>query len=439
MKGVRSFLVLLVVAAALGGYLYYDSKREPVDDKKQEKVFPGVASDKIERVTVKSTAGEQTTIEKQGPAWQMTLPAQVPADEAELSGITSSLASLEIQRVVDDQAADLKQYGLDPARIEVTFKFAGKDQTLLLGQKTPTGGDLYARLPDKPRVFLVSSYLESNFNKSTFDLRDKTILKIDREKVDHLEIETPDRTMKVAKQGGEWRMTSPADARADFGAVEGIVGRLNTSPMRSIAAAEPTDLKEYGLDKPAATVRVTSGSAQAGLAVGKSAGDGVVYAKDLSRPMVFTVESALFDELKKPADDFRVKDLFDARSFNTTRVEIVRGGQTMSFEKAKDKDEWKQLTPSAKTGDAAKINALLTALSSSRAISFVDKDKISGTGLESPELTVRITFEDGQKHEKVAFARKGTDAFARRDGDAAAAKIDATALDGILKAIDALK
>jgi hypothetical protein len=437
MKGVRSFLVLLVIAAALGGYLYYDSKRAPGDEKKQEKVFAGVASDKIERLVVKSASGDQTTVEKQGTAWQVTQPAPAAADEAEVSGITSNLASLEVQRVVDEQATDLKQYGLDPARIEVTFTFAGKPQKLLIGQKTPTGTDLYARLPDKPRVFLVASYLESTFNKSSFDLRDKTILKIDREKVDRLEIETPDRTLRVAKQGADWRIASPVEGRADFGAVEGIIGRLNTTPMKAITAPEAADLKEYGLDKPAATVRVASGSAQAGLAIGKSAGDGVVYAKDLSRPMVFTIESALLDELKKPADDFRVKDLFDARSFNTTRIEIARNGQTTTFEKTKGKEEWKQLTPSAKAADAAKVDALLTALSSTRASSFVDK--IAGTGLENPEITVSIAYEDGQKHEKVAFARKGADAYARRDGDAAAAKIDATALDGIIKAIDGLK
>jgi len=437
MKGVRSFLVLLVVAAALGGYLYYDSKREPGDGKKQEKVFPGLASDKIERVVVKSEAGEQTTIEKQGAAWQLTQPAAVPADEAELSGITSNLASLEVQRVVDEQPADLKEYGLNPPRVEVTFKFAGKDQTLLIGQKTPTGADIYAKVPDKPRVFLVSSFLDSTFNKSTFDLRDKTILKIDREKVERMEIETPDRTVKVAKQGAEWRMSAPADARADFGAVEGIIGRLNTTPMKSITSPDAADLKEYGLDKPAATVRVTSGSAQAGLALGKSAGDGVVYAKDLSRPMVFTIESALLDELKKPADDFRVKDLFDARSFNTTRIEITRNGQTAAFEKEKGKDDWKQTAPAAKAADKAKVEALLTALGSARATSFADGK--TATGLETPEVTIAVAFEDGQKHEKVAFARKGTDAFGRRDGDATAAKIDATALDGILKALDGLR
>src|SRR3954447_24400101 len=171
MRGLRSFVALLVVAAALGGYLYYDSKHEATDEKKLEKVFAGVQSDKIERVTVKSAAGDQTTVQKVPAGWQLTQPANVAADEAELSGITSNLASLDGQRVVDAQASYFKQYGLDPPRIEVAFTSAGKDHRLLLGQKTPTGSDMYARLPETPRVFLVSSYLESTFNKSSFDLR----------------------------------------------------------------------------------------------------------------------------------------------------------------------------------------------------------------------------------------------------------------------------
>ena len=185
-------------------------------------------------------------------------------------------------------------------------------------------------------MFLISSFLDATFNKSTFDLRDKTVLKIDRDKVDNVDDRRrPSGRVDVRKSGADWQMTAPVDARADFGAVEGIVGRLNTAQMKAITAPDAADLKEYGLDKPAMTVTSESGSSQAGLAIGKSAGEGVVYAKDLSRPMVFTIESALADELKKPADDFRIKDLFDARSFNTTRVEIVRGGQTTAFEKSK--------------------------------------------------------------------------------------------------------
>lgn len=438
MRGLRSFLVLLVVALALGGFLYYDTARAPESASKQEKVFAGVEADKIEQVTVTSTKGEKTTVQKQGSAWQVTAPAAVPADEAELSGMTSNLASLEVQRVVDEQASDFKQYGLEPAKVSVAFRSAGKEQTLLLGDKTPTGGDMYARLPGSPRVFLVSSFLEATFNKNTFDLRDKTILKIDRDKVERIEVQAPDRSMTFVKQGADWRVTSPIDARADFGAVEGIVGRLNTSPMKSVEAAAVTDPKElakYGLDKPVATVRVTSGSSQAGLAIGKPAAEGTVYARDLSRPMVFTVESTLADELKKPADEFRIKDLFDARAFNATRIDVTRQGQTLAFEK--EKDAWKQVAPAAKAADTAKVEALLTALSSARANAF--ETKVTGTGLDAPELVATVKFDEGKKQDKVTFAKKGTDAFARREGDAAAAKIDTATLDNIIKAFDALK
>jgi hypothetical protein len=439
MRGIRTFLVLLVVGAALGGYAYYDSKHELGEGgPKLEKVFPDLQSDKIDQVTVKSAAGEQTTVKKQAAGWQVTQPAAVSADEAEISGITSNLASMEVQRVVDEQPSSVKDYGLDPPRMEVSFTSGGKERKLLLGQKTPTGSDMYARLPDKPRVFLISSYLESMFNKSAFDLRDKTILKIERDKIDGMQIDLPDRTTKFAKQNSDWRLTAPVEARADFGAIEGILGRLNATPMKSLVeadASDPKKLQEYGLDKPAATVHVNAGSSQAALAIGKSAGEGVVYAKDLSRPMVFTVEQALADELKKPVDDFRVKDLFDARAFNTTRIELVRNGQTLAFEK--DKDAWKQVTPAAKAADTAKVEALLTALTNTRATGFTDK--VAETGLDKPELSVTIKYEDGKKEEKVAFGRKGADGFARREGDPGAAKIDAASLDGIVKAADALK
>jgi hypothetical protein len=338
-----------------------------------------------------------------------------------------------VQRVVDEQATDFKQYGLDPPRIEVAFKAGGQDRRLLVGQKTPSGTDLYAKLPDKPRVFLISSYLESTFNRSPFDLRDKAVIKFDHDKVDTIDITSADHAVKLAKSGSDWRVKAPVDARADFSAIEGILGRLNTAQMKAIAAPNAADLKEYGLDKPSVTVTLRSGSSQAGLAIGKPAAEGTLYARDLSRPIVFTVESTLVDELKKPADDFRVKDIFDARAFNTTRIEAVRNGQTVAFEKTGDK--WKQVAPAAKDADATKVDALASALTGARATGFVE----TTTALDKPELAVTLKYDDGKKQEGVVFGRQGSDALARRDGDNGAAKIDAGTLDGIIKALDALK
>ena len=142
--------------------------------------------------------------------------------------------------------------------------------------------------------------------------------------------------------------------RADFGSVEGLVGRLQTVQMKSIAAdnASPADLKKYGLDKPEATVNLGLGSAKATLLFGAKAADNTVYARDASKGSVVTVESALLDDVKKGADDYRRKDVFEFRPFNATHLEVTRNGQTVTLERTKGQgdnapDKWKRLAPSA--------------------------------------------------------------------------------------------
>ena len=322
-------------------------------------------------------------------------PISAPADQAAVSGITSNLSSVEIQRVIDENPPDLKEFGLAEPRVEVGFKANGKQLRLQVGQKTPSGTDVYAKLADAKRVFLIPSFLDSTFNHGTFDLRDKSVLKLDREKIDTVEVTASGRTIRVEKKNGEWQIAEPSLGRAEFGAVDGLVSRISSVQMKSIAP-DSSDLKKYGLDKPAVTVRLGSGSSQATLLIGGPAETGTVYAKDFSRPTVFTIESTLLDDLKKDGSEYRQKDLFDARSFNTTRFEIVRNGQTTAFEKTKVKDKdgkeqekWRQTAPAAKDEDAAKIEALISAATGARATGFVDST--AKTGLDKPELS--LTFK----------------------------------------------
>jgi hypothetical protein len=445
MRGLRSFLGLVIVLIALGAYLYFvDSKRTPGDDgEKRDKVF-AVEADKIEEISIKSEAGEQTTARKTGTAWQIVAPVTAQPDEAELSGLATNLASLEIQRVVEENAADLKEFGLAEPRVEVAFKANGQQHRLHIGQKAPTGTNVYARVNDEKKVFLIASYLESTFNRSTFDLRDKAVLKVERDKVDALEIATGVRTVRFTKGDGQWRMTAPAGARADFSGIESLIGRLGSAQMKSIAAAESTDLKKYGLEKPAATIRLGTGSSQAALAIGSAAEEGSVYARDLSRPLVFTIESSLLEEVKKDPGELREKDLFDARSFNATRIEFTRPGQVVAFEKQKTKnkegqeeEKWRQVLPSPRDVDSAKVDALVSSVTAVRADSFVES--AAKTGLDKPELSVAIKFDEGRKEDRVSFGRSGSDAYASRSGEPGAAKIAAATLDAITKSIEELK
>jgi hypothetical protein len=442
MRGVRSFIVLLVIAIPLGWYAYRESLKGPVDDSpKRDKVF-AVEADKIDELQIKSESGERTTLRRKGTAWEIVQPATAAADEGTVSGITSNLASVEIQRVIEENPPDLKEYGLAAPRVEVAFKAGGQERRMQIGEKTPSGTDVYAKLADDKKVFLVSSYLDSTFNRTTFDLRDKSVLKVDREKVDSLEVSTAERTMRFEKVNGEWQMTRPAAGRADFSAVDGLVQRVSGVQMKALPP-DASDAKQYGLDKPAATVRIGSGSSQATLLLGASPAEGDVYAKDAARPTVFTIDRSLLDDLKKDPSEYRQKDLFDARSFNTARVEIVRSGQTLVFEKTKVKDKdgkeeekWRQTAPVPRDVETAKVEALISAATGARATGFVDSQAKSG--LEKPELTVALKFDES-KDERVAFARSGGSAYAARAGSPGAATVDAAVIDGIVKALEDIK
>ena len=444
MRGLRSFLVLLVVAVPLIWFAFRESKRPAGDDgPKKDKVFT-VEADKIEEIAIRAEKGERTTIRKGASGWQIVEPVSADPDPAEISGLTTNLASLEVQSVVDENPPDLKEYGLAQPRFEVSFKSGGQTHALLVGQKTPPGTDLYAKRASDNKVFLISSYLESTFNRGTFDLRDKTALKVDRDKLDGFEVVTPARTIRFTKANGEWQLAAPVQGRADFSAVDGLVSRISGLQMKSIAAPQAADLKPFGLDKPAATVRLGSGSSQAALVIGKTAGEGSVFAKDAARPAVFTIESSLLDDLKKSPDDYRQKDLFDARSFNATRVEVARAGQTFAFEKAKTKnkdgqeeEKWRQVAPQARDIDQAKVEALLSALTGARATAFVSAGE--KTGLDKPELSATIKFDEGKKEDRVAFARVAANTYASRAGEAAVAQIESGTFDAIVKALEALK
>jgi hypothetical protein len=442
MRGLRSFGGLVVVLIALGAYLYFvESKRTPGDEaEKKEKVF-AVASDAIDEVSIKSESGDRTTLKKTGTEWQIVAPAAAQVDAAEISGITTNLSTLEQQRVIDENPADLKEYGLAEPRIEVAFKSGGQEHKLLVGSKTPTGSDLYAKTAAQSKVFLIPSYLDSTLNRTTFDLRDKSALKFERDAADSIEIATGGRVIEFKKSNGQWQVANPPVSRPDPAAIEAFVQRLDSLQMKKLADAEPKDLKQYGLDKPSGSVRIRTGSSVATLLTGSPAEEGNIYAKDASRPDVFTVEASLLDDLKKDVAEYQQKDLFDARGFNANRVEVVRAGQTTVFEKTtgKDKDgrdeqKWRQTAPAEKEVDQGKVEALLSALTSTRAASFVDKPAAGA----KPEAVFSVGFDEGRKSERVTFLRAGSDALAVREGGGTA-EIDTATLDGILKALDALK
>ena len=441
-----------MVLGGLGAYIYFVTwKKAPETTSTQEKVFVGFDADKVEELKVTSDKGDVTTLKKANGAWQIVAPVTATADESEVSGIVSALGQLSVVRVVDENPADLKDYGLASPRFEVDYKAAGATsyRRILVGDKSPTGSDLFAKRNEDKRVFLIPAAQESTFNKATFDLRDKVVLKFDRDKVDGVDVTADGKSLQLAKDNAEWKITQPLQARADYGSVEGLIGRLQTTAMKSIVAdaATPEDLKKYGLDKPAATVELKMGSARATFAVGskvagKAAGEGnTVYARDASKAAIVTVDGMLVDELKKGAGEYRRKDVFEFRPFNATRLEITRGSQTVAFEKVKGEgkdaiDKWRRVSPNPADADKDKMDSLLSRLSNMRATAFVDAS--AKTGLNAPAMIVSAKFDEGKKEERVTFGKVDADVYISKPGEPGAAKVDPADFNEATKTLDEL-
>lgn len=501
MRSGKSFLILLLLAAGVGSYAYFvESKKDTTADSttKHPKILTADAA-KVAEIQVHAASGDVTTLAKSGGHWQITSPIQADADSAQVDSLVSSLTSLESQRTIDEHPASGASYGLSPARFSVAFKQTGDSafHTVDFGSKTPAGSDTYVQVEGQPAVMLVSSYIEDTLNRGTFDLRDKTALNVAKDAVDAITLQPAVGTAVAAtKKGSDWRLTAPADARADFSAVDTIIGRLTDAKIKSIVApgsrpaappkaadtkkpgatkpdaATPkpdetttpkpeaksatgadtnysaADLKAYGLDQPQLTVTLGAGSTKAILAIGGPYDDSSVYARDLSRPLIFTIDKAILTDVNKKPDDLRIKDIFEFRTFTANAIDLTYGGATYSFTKEQAPapakpdqssapvDTWKQTKPTAKAVDQTKFTDLLTNLSNLRSDTFADKALASGE-----DLTVDVKFGDAtsSKEERVTLRKSGTTAQAVHPGDAGAAVVPVADLDKIIRGLKGIE
>ena len=105
MSSLKSTLALVVVLAALGGYIYYDSKQPAESGSKQEKVFPQAKEDKITEITVKNESGETTTLKKDGGTWKVTAPVAANASTSDASSLAGAVAGIEIKDLATKQSS----------------------------------------------------------------------------------------------------------------------------------------------------------------------------------------------------------------------------------------------------------------------------------------------------------------------------------------------
>jgi uncharacterized protein DUF4340 len=430
----RGLIVAVIVLAALTGTLYWSNHRKPARSsvnasaETPPKILTLNQAD-ITEVGIKKKGGEELTLAKNDAGkWQITAPKQLRADQDVVSSMLSTLSALNSDRLIEDKASNLDQYGLKQPSIEVDVTEKNKkSEKLLIGDDTPSGSAAYAAIAGDPRVFTLASYNKNSLDKGLKDLRDKRLMTFETDKVSRLELLAKKRTIEFGRNKEQWQIVKPGPFRADGFQVDELVRNLNDAKM-DLSGSDDGKKATAGFNfgAPVATARVTDASGTQELQVRKNKDD--YYAKSSVAEGVYKVSNAVRSGLEKGLDDFRNKKIFDFGYADPDKVELHDGSKSYSL--SRSGEDW---SSNATRMDASSVRTLVDKIRDLSASEFVD------AGFTASFMGITVASNDGKRVEKVLIAKNGDRYVAKREDEPALYELNAADVTELQKSAADLK
>jgi len=444
----RGLIIAAIVLAALEGTLYWSNHHKPketgaADAANAAPKFLSVNEADASKLNLKKKDSELVLAKNSSGNWQITTPQLLAADSYAVSNLFGLISPLISERVVEEKASNLSQYGLaQPAlEVDVTSK-DNKTQKLLIGDETPSGNAAFAKMDGDPRVFTVPKYDRTGLDKTVNDLRDTRLITAAQDKISRVEIITKKEDFQFGRNKDAWQIEKPKPFRADQSQVDQLIHNLTDARMEFAAEKENDKGNDKEADKnddakkvasafasgvPVATAKLTAESGTQELQVRKK--DNEYYAKSSIVDGTYRVAGSVGLALEKNLDDFRNKKLFDFGYDDPGKIEVHVGPKAYFLTKGGD-DWW--------SGDGKKVDA-------SSALSLLDKirdlssAKFVDSGLTTATVEITVTSKDSKQMEKVLIAKSGDNYLAKRENEPALYQIDSKSVDDLENAAANLK
>lgn len=433
----RTTAVLAVLLAILGGVFYFTEIRGGKKDPDAEKrLFPAQAEE-VARIELR-TPNAEIALRREGEAWRMERPLQTPGDMAAITELVNSLVAAKAERTLEQPPKDPADFGLDKPEIMLRFQMKGQEtwRQLAVGGKSPTGAWAYVRVDEEPQVILVPETLRSQLNKTILDLRDKSVLDVQADKVTRLAVHRGEPVAELRKGDQRWELVKPVKARADDWRASELVRLVAGARAKEFAAEPAKDLKRYGLDRPAARLEVWEQGAKApkvlALAEAKDRPQ-ALYARDEAGMTVVVLDKALLTDLPASAWEMRDKSLFRYANKDVKRVRVAGREKVVAVER-EGENRWKVVEPAAGPAEETKAIDLLFKLTGLRVdgVAAEAPDRLAPYGLDPPELTVTVTKTDGQELGTLLIGKEeGERRYVQIKGEAAVYTLPAKELNDL--------
>lgn len=181
----KEYIILGVVIIAL---LLYLVLRNPDKVHYQLPELKPIDAGTLTKIEIIKTDHTLTLVKKED-RWLIE-PKGYPTDETKIKEITDTVLNLTLTDLVS-KAKNYTRYELDKEKAIHVKAFQGEQvvREFDIGKAAPTRNHTFVKLRDDDRVFHAAKSFRWNFDKKVGDLRDKVVMKLDKNEISEIEVD----------------------------------------------------------------------------------------------------------------------------------------------------------------------------------------------------------------------------------------------------------
>ena len=378
-------------------------------------------SDEVEQVEVSNETGDYTIRTVDNGEYGIVGISNLTPLDTKITALLEDASNLTAQSLIEENPANLSQYGLEKPKATVTIGyFDDKSVQLKVGDDTPTGSGVYVQVVGTKSVYIFESSRVDSFLIGQYDYIDPTIVPA-KETSDDASSATEINAKKITLEGtahkqplvlelneGEdqvitqYYMTSPKQHDADADMTAHINDSIYGLTADSVAAVNPTDeeLETYGLKEPYVKMTAVFDDETITLSASEPK-DGSVYVMNGKDPIVYQIAEDSVPWVSVTYEDAVSSLVITPNIAGVKALTLQTEDKTYTFDIAhvtEDDSTTNTVSYEGEELDMDNFSTLYTNVIMSRHQEFTDEKPQAD---EKPALTVTFTYDDAGKTDDV--------------------------------------
>jgi len=248
--------------------------------------------------------------------WFLTAPISARADEFQTEQLVSKLTGLEAKEFAEEAGKDT-EYGFDKPSVRAELVDEdGKMTAITIGAQSdqtasgdPESGKLfYAKADGRDEILLVPPQDVNELRKQPIDLRDKSIVELDKQNINYVRVQAKKRlSFAITRLPDGWHLDRPQKGVAKAAKVDDMLWDIIQLEAREYVEQAPKDLKQYGLAIPDTMIEVQTidGKEPLKIKIGYAHGDDGHYCQTSQSEDVYVISDMLLLDLPTKLEDIK--------------------------------------------------------------------------------------------------------------------------------------